>query len=141
MKLYNFNRFSGGDRLVKGFIYTFPVAVIASFLLGLLQNFLRMQLSLSYLLIAYIIAWTFKKYGRSVSNYARYICVGIFLFAIILIDVYTFFGTNIPSIITILSFAPTILINKVNIGSTAAMINLVIIFYALYYVYTNSRIV
>lgn len=141
MKLYNFNRFSGGDRLIRGFIYTFPVAVIASFLLGLLQNILRLQLSLSYLLIAYIIAWAFKKYGRSVSLNASFISVGIFLFAVVLIDIYTFFGANIPSIFTILNYAPIILINKVDIRSIPSVINLVLIFYALHYVYTNSRII
>lgn len=141
MKMYNFKRYSGSKRLFRGFIYTLPIAIFVSLLLGLIQNSIRLQLSLSYLLISYIIANCFRKFGKSVTIEASYISVLILFISVILIDVFTLFGTSIPPVFALIQLLPTVIINKINISSVPAIINLLIIIYSINYVFNNSRIV
>jgi hypothetical protein len=141
MKLYNFTKYSGGKRLLKGTLYTLPVALIVSIVIGIVQNSMRLQLSLSYLLIAYIIANTFRKYGRSVSIQASYIAVGIFILSIIVIDLFTIIGLNIPNLALLSLFTPVIIVSALNITDLSSIINLLIIIYSINIVYKNSRII
>jgi hypothetical protein len=141
MKLYNFNRYSGGKRLVRGTLYTLPVALLLSIVVGIVQNSIRLQLSLSYLLIAYVIANLFRKYGRSVSVQAGYIAIAIFLVSIITIDLFTIIGLNIPNLQLLSIFTPVIIISALNITDLSSIINLLIIIYSINIVYKNSRII
>lgn len=141
MKLYNFGRFSGGKRLWKGTLYTLPIALGSSVLLGILQNIISLQLSLTYLLVAYIIANTFRKYGRSVSINASYISIAIFVLSIFIIDLFTVIGVNIPSFGLLTFFTPLFLANILDVRSIPSIINLLIIVYSINIVYRNSRIV
>lgn len=141
MKLYNFSKYSGGKRLLKGTLYTLPIALIVSVVVGIVQNSIRLQLSLSYLLIAYIIANTFRKYGRSVSIQASYIAVAIFVLSIIVIDLFTIIGLNIPSLAMLSIFTPVIIVSALNITDLSSIINLLIIIYSINIVYKNSRII
>lgn len=141
MKLYNFNRYSGGKRLVRGTLYTLPIALLLSIVIGIIQNSIRLQLSLSYLLIAYVISSVFRKYGRSVSIQASYIAIAIFVVSIITIDLFTIIGLNIPSIQLLSLFTPVIIISALNITDLSSIINLLIIIYSINIVYKNSRII
>lgn len=141
MKLYNFNRYSGGKRLVRGTLYTLPIALLLSIVIGIIQNSIRLQLSLSYLLIAYVIANVFRKYGRSVSIQASYIAIAIFVVSIITIDLFTIIGLNIPSIQLLSLFTPVIIISALNITDLSSIINLLIIIYSINIVYKNARII
>ncbi len=141
MKLYNFNRYSGGKRLVRGTLYTLPIALLLSIVIGIIQNSIRLQLSLSYLLIAYVIANVFRKYGRSVSIQASYIAIAIFVLSILTIDLFTIIGLNIPSIQLLSIFTPVIIISALNITDLSSIINLLIIIYSINFVYKNSRII
>jgi hypothetical protein len=141
MKLYNFNRYSGGKRLVRGTLYTLPIALLLSIVIGIIQNSIRLQLSLSYLLIAYVISSVFRKYGRSVSIQASYIAIAIFVLSILTIDLFTIIGLNIPSIQLLSIFTPVIIISALNITDLSSIINLLIIIYSINIVYKNSRII
>ncbi|MBS3973063.1 MAG: hypothetical protein KGZ84_08610 [Erysipelotrichia bacterium] len=141
MKLYNFNRYSGGKRLVRGTLYTLPIALLLSIVIGIIQNSIRLQLSLSYLLIAYVISSVFRKYGRSVSIQASYIAIAIFVVSILTIDLFTIIGLNIPSIQLLSIFTPVIIISALNITDLSSIINLLIIIYSINIVYKNSRII
>jgi hypothetical protein len=141
MKLYNFNRYSGGKRLVRGTLYTLPIALLLSIVIGIIQNSIRLQLSLSYLLIAYVISSVFRKYGRSVSIQASYIAIAIFVLSILTIDLFTIIGFNIPSIQLLSIFTPVIIISALNITDLSSIINLLIIIYSMNIVYKNSRII
>jgi uncharacterized membrane protein len=141
MKLYNFNRYSGGKRLVRGTLYTLPIALLLSVVIGIIQNSIRLQLSLSYLLIAYVIANLFRKYGRSVSIQASYIAIAIFLMSIITIDLFTIIGLNIPNFQLLSIFTPVIIVSALNITDFSSIINLLIIIYSINIVYKNSRII
>lgn len=141
MKMYNFNKFTGGKRIWRGILYTLPIGLAAAVTVGILQHFISIQLSLSYLLLAYIIANTFKKYGRSVSIQASYVAIAIFIVSVFIIDIFTIIGLNIPTFALLSFFTPLILIEKLNISSIASVINLLIIIYSISIVYNNSRIV
>lgn len=141
MKLYNFGRFTGGKRLWRGTLYTLPIALGSSVLLGILQNVMSLQFSLTYLLVAYIIANTFRKYGRSVSISASYVSIAIFVLSIFVIDLFTVLGVNLPSFELIAFFTPLFLANILDIRSIPSIINLLIIVYSINIVYKNSRIV
>jgi hypothetical protein len=141
MKLYNFTKYSGSKRLLRGTLYTLPIALIVSIVIGIAQNSIRIQLSLSYLLIAYIIANTFRKYGRSISIQASYIAVAIFVLSIIVIDLFTIIGLNIPTLAVLSLFTPVIIISALNITDLSSIINLLIIIYSINIVYKNSRII
>ncbi len=141
MKLYNFNRYSGGKRLVRGTLYTLPIALLLSIVIGIIQNSIRLQLSLSYLLIAYVISSVFRKYGRSVSIQASYIAIAIFVVSILTIDLFTIIGLNIPSIQLLSIFTPVIIISALNITDLSSIINLLIIIYSINIVYKNARII
>lgn len=141
MKLYNFGRFTGGKRLWKGTLYTLPLAIGSSVLLGILQNVMSFQFSLTYLIVAYLIANTFKKYGRSVSINASYISIAIFILSIFVIDLFTIIGVNLPSFGLIAFFTPLFITNLLDIRSIPSIINLLIIVYSINIVYRNSRIV
>lgn len=141
MKLYNFNRYSGGKRLVRGTLYTLPIALLLSIVIGIIQNSIRLQLSLSYLLIAYVISSVFRKYGRSVSIQASYIAIAIFVLSILTIDLFTIIGLNIPSIQLLSIFTPVIIISALNITDLSSIINLLIIIYSINIVYKNARII
>ncbi len=141
MKMYNFNKFTGGKRLWRGTLYTLPIGIATAIAIGIVQHFISIQLSLSYLLIAYIIANTFKKYGRSVSVQASYIAIAIFIVSVLVIDLFTIIGFRLPTFAFLGVFTPVILIEKINISSIPAVINLLIIIYSINIVYNNSRIV
>ena len=141
MKMYNFNKFTGGKRLWRGTLYTLPIGIAAAVVIGIVQHFISIQLSLSYLLLAYVIANTFKKYGRSVSVQASYVAIAIFIVSVLVVDLFTIIGFRLPTFAFLSVFTPVILIEKLNISSISAVINLLIIIYSINIVYNNSRIV
>lgn len=141
MKMYNFNKFTGGKRIWRGILYTFPIGISAAIGIGILQHFISIQLSLSYILLAYIIASTFRKYGRSVSIQASYFAIVIFIISALVIDLYTIIGLRLPSIAFLGLFTTVTIVEKLNLTSIQSVINLLILAYSIYIVYNNSRIV
>jgi hypothetical protein len=141
MKMYNFEKFTGGKRIWRGTLYTLPIGLATAVVVGILQHFISIQLSLSYLLLAYIIANTFKKYGRSVSVQASYVAIAIFIISVLVVDLFTIMGLRLPTFEFISLFTPMIVIDKLNISSIPSVINLLIIAYSINIVYNNSRIV
>jgi hypothetical protein len=141
MKMYNFEKFTGGKRIWRGTLYTLPIGLATAIVVGILQHFISIQLSLSYLLLAYIIANTFKKYGRSVSMQACYVAIAIFIISVLFVDLFTIIGLRLPTFEFVGLFIPMIVIDKLNITSIPSVINLLIIAYSINIVYNNSRIV
>jgi hypothetical protein len=141
MKMYNFNKFTGGKRIWRGTLYTLPIGIATAVAVGILQHFISIQLSLSYLLLAYIIANTFKKYGRSVSVQASYVAIAIFIISMLVVDLFTIIGFRLPTFAFLGLFTPVILIGKLDLSSISSVINLLIIVYSINIVYNNSRIV
>lgn len=141
MKMYNFNKFTGGKRIWRGILYTFPIGISAAIGIGILQHFISIQLSLSYILLAYIIANTFRKYGRSVSVHASYFAIAIFIISALVLDLFTIIGIGLPSFAFFRFFTTVALVEKLNLTSVQSVINLLIFAYSIYVVYNNSRIV
>ena len=141
IRIFNTSALSQNERFYKAIIYGIPTSIAIAVVFSLLQRLLMFRLSILYLLIGYLIALVIRKQGRGVQPKFAYLGATLTVFAIFFGDLLTYYGDYIilnPA----LFFEGSILIIQSWLNPN--LNNLLGLFfraYAVFYAYTNSRIV
>lgn len=120
--------------LVIGTVTSISLAIITAFL----TNLLRVQVSVIYLAIGYVIALVIKKQGRGVQVSFSLLGGSLTLLAILLTDMLVVTNFNL---IPQLSSAFLFVLNRWLSTNINSLIGLGFRIFSVYYAYMNSRIV
>jgi hypothetical protein len=141
IRIFNSNSLSQNERFYKAIIYGIPTSIALAIIFSVIQRALMIRFSFVYLLIGYLIAMVIRKQGRGVQPKFAYLGAALAIFSIFFGDLLTNFGTLAFQNINFLIDGSIIILKSWLNSDFNNLIGLLFRAYAVYYAYSNSRIV
>lgn len=141
IRIFNTNSLSQNERFYKAIIFGIPTSVVIAIVFSIIQRALMIRFSIVYLLIGYLIALVIKKQGRGVQPKFAYLGAVLTIFTIFFGDFLTVFGLSLFQDISIFLEGSILIITSWFSSDFNSLIGLLFRAYAVYYAYSNARIV
>lgn len=141
LRIFNTNSLGQNERFYKAVAYGIPTSIGIAIIFSFFQRLLMFRLSIIYLLIGYIIALVIRKQGRGVQPRFAYLGASLTLLAIFLGDLFTYYGTFIIQNPTLLLDGSILVLKSWLNPGINNLLGLLFRLYAIYYAYSNSRII
>lgn len=141
LRIFNTSSLSQNERFYKAVAYGIPTSIVIAVVFSLIQRTLMFRLSLFYLLIGYLIALVIRKQGRGVQPRFAYLGASLAVLAIFFGDLLTYYGVSIFQNPTFFLSASILILKTWLNPNFNNLLGLLFRVYAVYYAYSNSRIV
>ena len=141
LRIFNLKAVSQNERFFKAFLIGLLSAIVLAITYGFITRLIGIQISLLYIIIGYLIAYTIKKFGKGVQIKFSYLGAILTFFAILFGDIIAIFGFIVFIDFEVFVSATITILRYWLLTEIGSLLSLLFRLFAIYFAFSNSRIV